>query len=111
MKITKTKLKQIIMEEINEALPLGTPRSVKMASQGLGQPRRTPGAPEMEKIDVTDPKQVQSLYPYLDKRALEAEIAARGGAAADSPLWKLMTEPQLRLWLYQIGGPKAPEDY
>ena len=111
MKITREQLKQIIKEEINEAWGLRHPRSYEKAAQGLGQPRRRPVPPEMEKIDVTDPKQVQNLYPYLDRRALEAEISARGGAEADSPLWELMTEPQLRLWLYQIGGPKAPEDY
>ena len=99
MKITKEQLKQIIMEELNEAWGLRNPSDYTLVP------------PEMEKIDVTDPKQVQNLYPYLGRRALEAEISARGGAEADSPLWKLMTEPQLRLWLYQIGGPKAPEDY
>ena len=73
MKLTKTQLKQIIIEELNEVAPLGTPWSVKMASQGLGQPRWRRPPPEMEE-DETDPiSAFQELFDKWQPRSEEGQ--------------------------------------
>ena len=115
MKLTRNKLRHLIKEELSRLTegPKGRDRRFVGASPG-DQPERGFPARELtedeSKIDITDPKQVQGLYPHLEKEHVVQELLALG-QPTESPLWDLMTDPQLRLYLYQLGGPKRVEDY
>jgi len=75
MKITKKQLKQIIQEELNEVVPVGTPWAARSAAHGLGQPRWKPGDPEISEDEPSpfgpeiedDPDPTSVLQKLLKK--------------------------------------------